>query len=118
MEKLEDFRQLKVWQKSHQLVLEIYKLTKEFPAEERFGLVSQMRRAAVSIAANIAEGFKKRGKKDKINFYNMAQGSLQELSYYLILCKDLNYGVNFEQTSQVVEEIGKMLTGLIRSTGS
>ena len=65
MEKLEDFRQLKVWQKSHQLVLEIYKLTKEFPAEERFGLVSQMRRAAVSVAANIAEGFKKRGKRTK-----------------------------------------------------
>ena len=65
MEKLEDFRQLKVWQKSHQLVLEIYKLTKEFPAEERFGLVPQMRRAAVSIAANIAEGFKKRGKRTK-----------------------------------------------------
>lgn len=118
MEKLEDFRQLKVWQKSHQLVLEIYKLTKEFPAEERFGLVPQMRRAAVSIAANIAEGFKKRGKKDKINFYNIAQGSLQELSYYLILCKDLQYEVNSEHTSLAVEETGKMLTGLIRSTGS
>ena len=65
MEKLEDFRQLKVWQKSHQLVLEIYKLTRGFPAEERFGLVPQMRRAAVSIAANIAEGFKKRGKRTK-----------------------------------------------------
>lgn len=89
--KLEKFEDLKVWQKAHQLVLEIYKITKTFPQEERFVLVSQVKRAAVSIPANIAEGFKKRGKKDKSNFYNIAQGSLEELRYYLILSKDLGY---------------------------
>ena len=68
-----------MWKKAHSLVLVIYNITREFPSEERFGLVSQMRRAAVSIPANIAEGFKKQTLKDKSNFYNIAQGSLEEL---------------------------------------
>ena len=74
MEKIKDFKDLKVWQKSHELALEIYKTTVKFPPEEKFGLVSQMRRASVSIAANIAEGFAKRGKKDKMNFSFKAEG--------------------------------------------
>ena len=82
MEKARSFQDLVVWQKAHQLVLLAYKITKDYPAEERFGLTSQIRRSAVSIAANIAEGFIKKGKKDKLNFYNIAQGSLEELKYY------------------------------------
>ena len=86
--KLEKFQDLKVWQKAHELCLNIYRLTSTFPPEEKFGLTGQMRRASVSVPANIAEGFKKRSFNDKANFYNIAQGSLEELRYYLILAAD------------------------------
>jgi len=114
-EKIEKFENLTVWQKSHELALEVYKITKEFPSEERFGLISQMRRAAVSVAANIAEGFKRRGIKDKINFYNISQSSLSELQYYLILAKDLRYIKDLSKVTPFIENIGKMLNGLISS---
>ena len=83
------FEDLVVWQKAHQFVLKAYRLSKGFPRAEVFGLTSQFRRAAVSIAANIAEGFKKRGKADKLRFFNIAQDSLEECRYYLILARDL-----------------------------
>ncbi|MDD5568284.1 MAG: four helix bundle protein [Candidatus Omnitrophica bacterium] len=113
MEKIRDFEDLNVWKKSHELVLEVYRLTKDFPAEEKFGLVSQMRRAAVSVPANIAEGFKRRGTRDKINFYNISQGSLSELKYYLILVKDLGFKAKLDTLSNLISEVGKMLNGLI-----
>jgi four helix bundle protein len=117
MEKLRDFRDLTVWQKAHQSVLGTYKMTQAFPTEERFALVSQMRRAAISIPANIAEGFKKRSQKDKANFYNIAQGSLEELRYYLILAKDLGYYENIVPLWNLCDEVGKMLNSLIKSLG-
>jgi len=85
------FQDLIVWQKAHQFVLAVYRLTKGFPREEIYGLTSQFRRAAISIPANIAEGFKKRGRLDKARFMNVAQGSLEECRYYLILARDLGY---------------------------
>src|SRR5688572_30544052 len=85
------FRDLIVWQKAHQLVLDVYKETKSFPKEELYGLTSQVRRASVSVAANIAEGFKKKGSADKMRFMNIAQGSLSETEYYLMLAADLSY---------------------------
>ncbi len=88
MGKILHFRQLETWE-SHKLVLTVYQVTKRFPGDERFGLVSQMRRAAISIPANIAEGFKRRGVQDKIRFYNISEGSLEELKYFFILSKDL-----------------------------
>lgn len=112
---IQDFTDLKVWQKSHKFVLEIYKITKGFPSEEKFGLISQMRRAAVSIPSNIAEGFKKRGKKDKANFYNIAQGSLEEVRYYLILSRDLGYLKSDISFQSDANEISRMLHGLIES---
>jgi len=120
MAKIQSFEDLNVWQKSHTLALEIYKITKHFPPEEKFGLVSQMRRASVSVAANIAEGFKRRGKKDKINFYNISQGSLTELDYYLILAKDLKYldSYSVDKLKLDVDEVGKMLNGLISAIAS
>ncbi len=108
------FRDLIVWQKAHSLVIEIYNTTKLFPSEERFGLVSQMRRAAVSIPANIAEGFVKRSIKDKSNFYNIAKGSLEELKYYLFLSKDLGYRID-ENLSLKADEVGKLLNRLLSS---
>ena len=109
------FEDLEVWQKAHSLTLEIYRITKTLPKDERFGLISQMRRSAVSVAANIAEGFNKKGPKDKVNFYNIAQGSLQELRYYMILCKDLGYIMTNESLIKSTDSIGRMLNGLIAS---
>ena len=102
------FQDLIVWQKSHRFVLLIYSYTATFPAKEMYGLTSQLRRAAISVPANIAEGFKKRGKRDKIRFLNIAQGSLEESRYYLILAKDLNYGDNSE-LREITEEVSKLL---------
>lgn len=87
-----NFQDLIVWQKAHQFVLGVYGVSKTFPREEIYGLTSQFRRAAISIPANIAEGFKKRGRADKVRFMNNAEGSLEECLYYLILTKDLAYG--------------------------
>jgi four helix bundle protein len=86
------FQDLVVWQKAHQFVLSIYRMTGSFPKSEMFCLTSQLRRSAISVAANIAEGFKKRGNADKARFLNIAQGSLEESRYYLILAEDLGYG--------------------------
>ena len=111
MAQIKTFRDLHVWQKSHQLALSIYDITKSFPTEEKFGLVTQMRRAAVSIASNIVEGFRRKSLKDTINFYNMADSSLEELKYQLLLCYDLKF-VNQEDYSSVYalsEEVSKML---------
>ena len=102
------FEDLVVWQKAHQFVLATYRLTRTFPRSETYGLSSQWRRAAISIAANIAEGFKKRGKLDKLRFYNIAQGSVEESRYYLILTKDLEYG-DISELSGLLEEVSKLL---------
>ncbi len=102
------FQDLVVWQKAHQLVLMTYRFTSRFPDSELYGLSSQLRRAAVSVPANIAEGFKKRGKADKSRFLNIAQGSLEESRYYLILANDLGYGDTSLLMDQL-EEVSKLL---------
>ena len=86
------FQDLLVWQKAHGFVLEVYAFTASLPKQETYGLSLQMRRAAVSIPANIAEGFRRRGKPDKARFMNIAEGSVEECRYFLILAKDLGYG--------------------------
>jgi four helix bundle protein len=102
------FQELIVWQKAHLFVLEGYKYTDLFPKSEMYGLSSQFRRAAVSIAANIAEGYKKKGKADKARMLNIAQGSLEECQYYLILASDLSFG-NVINLQSLLEEVSKML---------
>lgn len=94
--------------KAHQFVLAVYRLTGSFPKSEVFGLSSQFRRSAISIAANIAEGFKKRGNADKVRFLNIAQGSLEESRYYLILAEDLKYGECVELQA-ILSEVSKLL---------
>jgi four helix bundle protein len=106
------FQDLIVWRKAHQFVLSTYRLTEDFPRSELYGLTSQLRRAAISIAANIAEGFKKRGRADKARFMNIAQGSLEECRYYLILTKDLGYGDTRDLAVQL-EEVSKLLTAYV-----
>ena len=102
------FQELFVWQKAHLFVLEVYKYVKNFPKDEIYALSSQFKRSAVSIAANIAEGYKKKGKADKARFMNIAQGSLEECQYYLILAKDLGYGEN-DDLKLLLNEVSKML---------
>lgn len=108
------FEDLIVWRKAHGFVLGVYKFTTGFPKQETYGLASQMRRAAVSIAANIAEGFRKRGKADKARFMNTAGGSLDESHYYLILARDLGYGDTREMMN-VLDEISRLLAAYARA---
>ena len=105
-----------MWKFSHQAVLATYRITATLPADERFGLVSQMRRAAVSIAANIVEGFGRSHPKDKVNFYNYSQASVEELSYYYLLSKDLGYVGEISQVDRLLESVGRMLRKLVQVT--
>ena len=104
------FTDLVVWQKAHAFVLAAYRVTDAFPKSELYGLTSQFRRAAVSVAANIAEGFKKRSPSDKARFLNIAQGSLEECQYYLILAKDLGF-VDTATLRPQLDEVAKLLEG-------
>ena len=115
---IERFEQLEVWQIAHKIVLDVYKGTTHLPPEEKFGLISQMRRAAVSVPGNIAEGFKRRGVADKKHFYNIAQSSLEELRYYTLLCRDLGFQMQPDHLPERLDQAGRMLTGLIRSIGT
>jgi len=102
-EPAKSFQDLLVWQKAHSFVLSVYRMTSLFPKHEVYGLSSQFRRAAISIAANIAEGFRKRSKADKMRFFGFAQGSAEECRYYLILSKDLGYHDALEANSLLTE---------------
>lgn len=108
------FEDLIVWQKAHAWVLAVYRFTDSFPAKEVYSLTSQFRRSAVSIPANIAEGFKKSGIADKKRFMNIAQGSLEESRYYLILSRDLGYG-DTASLLQNLEEISRLLTAYAKA---
>ena len=114
-ERLTDFRQLNVWQKAHKLVLEIYEVTRKFPKEEKQELVSRMRAAAMTIPTKIAEGFMRRSPREKAVSYKLTQEALEEVKYYIILSKDLDYLKDVEELLMSVEEVGRMLTGLVRS---
>jgi four helix bundle protein len=102
------FQDLIVWRKAHEFVVEAYRYANGFPKSETYGLSIQMRRAAVSVPANIAEGFKRNGKADKARFMNIAAGSLEETRYYLILAADLNYGKT-DILMKSLEEVSKLL---------
>jgi four helix bundle protein len=108
------FRDLTVWRKAHKLVIETYRYTSAFPSEEKYGLAQQMRRAAVSTPANIAEGFRRHRRPDKFRFMNIAQGSLEESRYYLILGMDLGYG-RTEVLMELLEEVSRLLHAYSRS---
>lgn len=115
--KIKNFYELDVWKKGHELTLEIYKITKEFPKEELYGIISQLRRAASSITANIAEGFARYHFKDKIRFYYQARGSVAEVQNFLLLAKDLKF-ISSEDCKDLCEEANKiiqLINGLIRS---
>lgn len=116
--KIKTFTDLHAWQKGHELVLNIYKLTENFPDKERFGLSNQMKRCAVSITSNIAEGFSRKGTKEKIQFFYTSLGSITELQNQLIIAKDLEY-ISFDEFDNTLEKlviVQKLLNGLIKKT--
>ena len=118
MNKIIDFKDLISWQEGHNLVLLVYKITKLFPKEEIYGLVSQMRRAVVSITSNIAEGFGRQGYKEKIQFYYLAHGSLIELKNQIEIAKDLEF-IDNETYKKLTEQSNKahmILQGLIKKS--
>jgi four helix bundle protein len=108
------FQDLVVWRKAHEFVLAVYRFTEGFPRSETYGLASQMRRAAFSIPANIAEGFRKRGKADKARFMNTAEGSIEECRYYLVLAHDLGYGETVSLMG-LLEEISRLLNAYAKA---
>ena len=116
--KITSFTDLNAWKEAHKLVLEIYKLTKLFPKEEQFSLVDQLRRAAISIVSNIAEGFSRQSYKEKVQFYSMAKGSSTEVQSQLLIARDLGYiaSQDFNKIAEISINVNKLLTGLIRST--
>ena len=122
MEKF-SFESVIAWQKAHLFTQQVYYITKHFPEDERYGLTSQFRRAAVSIGANIAEGYKKVSKADKLRFLNISEGSLAECQNYIILSKDLNYidDEEYNRLHNSAEETGRLLTaysnGIINNNG-
>jgi len=112
--KAKTFQALIVWRKAHEFVLAVYRFTATFPKHETYALAVQMRRAATSVAANIAEGFRKRGRADKVRFMNTAERSLEESRYYLILAQDLGYGQT-EPLMNALEEVSRLLNGYARA---
>ena len=116
MEKSVSFKDLHAWKQAHSFVIAVYKVTDNFPKSEQYGLTSQFRRAAVSIAANIAEGYRRKGKADKLRFFNFSQASLEECKYFIILSKDLNYIDNQKniELETKIEEVSRLLNSYCR----
>lgn len=114
---IKTFQDIKVWQKAHGLVIEIYKMTVKFPAEEKYCLSSQIRRAMVSVASNIVEGFKRKSVKDRVHFYNVADASLEEVKYQLLVARDLKYinEILYRVLINSAEEVSKMLNSWIKT---
>ncbi|MDO8571050.1 MAG: four helix bundle protein [bacterium] len=110
------FTDIKAWQKAHELTLKVYKTTESFPREEVYCLTSQIRRCAISVPSNIAEGFKRKTKNDSMHFYTIALSSLEELKYQLILAQDLGYISKelFTEVSILADEVGKLTFGWTR----
>jgi four helix bundle protein len=112
---IERSRQWTVWLWAHRLAVTVYKTAQGLPRDQRFGLIDQMHTAAQMVPANIAEGFKRRGQADKVQFYTIAQAFLEELRSRIILCRDLEYKIDYESMVEQSERVGRMLTGLINS---
>lgn len=116
--KIKSFTDLETWRQGHQLVLAIYALTQEFPKSETYSLTDQIRRAAVSITSNIAEGFGRQGYKEKVRFYYISQGSLTELKNLLLVAKDVGYlkQNDFRELADQINTVHKLLQGLIKKS--
>lgn len=120
MTKIKSFTDLNVWREGHKLVLSIYKITQGFPEFEKFGLTNQIQRAGVSITSNIAEGFSRKNKKEKSQFFYMALGSLTEVQNQLLIARDLGYikSAKFEEVANQTVVVSRLLNGIIKSSKS
>jgi four helix bundle protein len=114
-DRIDSFEKMKVWQESHQLCLKVFAVTPKLPNEQQAGLAMQMEQAASRVPTSIAEGFKRRGPRNKAHFYNMAQSALEALRYYFILCRDLGYDIGYDDLSYRGDQVSRMLDGLVRS---
>lgn len=114
-ERISSFEQMKVWQEAHALVLRIFEITPRLPAEQQDALASMMEKAAIEVPKSIAEGFKRRGSRNKAHFYNLAQSSLESLRYLLILARDLKFDVDYDDLAYRGDQVARMLDGLVRS---
>ncbi|MDB5320196.1 MAG: ribosomal protein [Phycisphaerales bacterium] len=114
-DRISSFEQMKVWQEAHALVLRIFEMTPRIPAEQQEGLAALMEKAAIEVPKSIAEGFKRRGSRNKAHYYNLSQSALESLRYLLILCRDLKYDIDYEDLAYRGDQVSRMLDGLIRS---
>src|SRR3954447_476550 len=114
-ERIGSFEQMKVWQEAHALVLRIFEVTPRIPPEQQEGLAAMMERAAIDVPKSIAEGFKRRGSRNKAHYYNLSQASLESLRYMLILCRDLKYEIDYDDLAYRGDQVSRMLEGLVRS---
>ncbi|MGE5608327.1 MAG: four helix bundle protein [Bacillota bacterium] len=113
--RIDSFEKMKVWQEAHALTLKVFGVTPKLPPDQQAGLALQMEQAAVGVPKGIAEGFKRRGPRNKAHFYNLAQTALESLRYYFILCRDLKYDIPYEDLANHTEQVSRMLDGLVRS---
>lgn len=114
-ERVGSFEQLKVWQQAHALVLKVFKLTPSLPADHQESVALPMERLAIEVPRGIAEGFRRRGPRNKAHHYNLAQTALESLRYYFILCRDLQLGIDYDDLARDTDEVARMLEGLVRS---
>ena len=114
-ERIGSFEQMKVWQEAHALVLRVFEITPRIPPEQQEGLAAMMERAAIDVPKSIAEGFKRRGSRNKAHYYNLSQASLESLRYMLILCRDLKYEIDYDDLAYRGDQVSRMLDGLVRS---
>jgi four helix bundle protein len=114
-DRISSFEQMKVWQEAHALVLRIFEVTPRIPPEQQEGLAAMMEKAAIEVPKSIAEGFKRRGSRNKGHYYNLAQSGLEALRYMLILARDLKYDIEYDDLAYRGDQISRMLDGLVRS---
>src|SRR4051794_23570546 len=114
-DRISSFEQMKVWQEAHALVLRIFEVTPRLPAEQQDGLAMMMEKAAIEIPKSIAEGFKRRGSRNKAHYYNLSQSALESLRYLLILCRDLKFEIDYDDLAYRGDQVSRMLDGLVRS---
>ena len=114
-ERIGSFEDMKVWQEAHGLVIKVFQATPKLPSDQQEGLALAMERAAVEIPRYIAEGFKRRGTRNKAHYYDMARSALEGLRYYFILCRDLKHEINYQDLSYRGDQVSRMLDGLVRS---
>src|SRR4051812_33362358 len=114
-DRVSTFEDMKVWQEAHALVMRVFEQTPKIPSEQQEGLAVQMERIAIDVPRFIAEGFRRRGSRNKAHYYNLSQSALEGLRYYFILCRDLKYGIDFDDLAYRGDQVARMLDGLVRS---